>query len=189
MYKDLLRGGCDMNSKRIALCGVLCALGVVLMMLGGLFPLATFCSPALAALVLIPIMIETDRRMALGAYVAIAALSLLLAPDKESALLFAFLGYYPILKPKIDQLRARWLRIAVKLALFDIAAGAMLLVATYLFGMAQILAEYAEMGRALLIAFIVIANLTMLIYDRLTAIADVLYVRRLRPKFFGRGKQ
>lgn len=178
-----------MNSKRIALCGVLCALGVVLMMLGGLFPLATFCSPALAALVLIPIMIETDRRMALGAYVAIAALSLLLAPDKESALLFAFLGYYPILKPKIDQLRARWLRIAVKLALFDIAAGAMLLVATYLFGMAQILAEYAEMGRALLIVFIVIANLTMLIYDRLTAIAAVLYVRRLRPKFFGRGKQ
>ena len=82
-----------MNSKRIALCGVLCALGVVLMMLGGLFPLATFCSPALAALVLIPIMIETGRRMALGAYVAIAALSLLLAPDKESALLFAFLGY------------------------------------------------------------------------------------------------
>lgn len=48
-----------MNSKRIALCGVLCALGVVLMMLGGLFPLATFCSPALAALVLIPIIIET----------------------------------------------------------------------------------------------------------------------------------
>ena len=55
--------------------------------------------------------------------------------------------------------------------------------------MAQILAEYAEMGRALLIVFIVIANLTMLIYDRLTAIAAVLYVRRLRPKFFGRGKQ
>ena len=65
----------------------------------------------------------------------------------------------------------------------------MLLVASYLFGMAQILAEYAEMGRALLIVFIVIANLTMLIYDRLTAIAAVLYVRRLRPKFFGRGKQ
>ena len=178
-----------MNSKRIALCGVLCALGVVLMMLGGLFPLATFCSPALAALVLIPVMIETDRRMALGAYAAIAALSLLLAPDKESALLFAFLGYYPILKPEIDKLRARWLRIVLKLALFDIAAGAMLLIATYLFGMAQIMAEYREMGRALIIVFIVIANITMLLYDRLTGIAAILYVRRLRPKFFGRGKK
>lgn len=178
-----------MNSKRIALCGVLCALGVVLMMLGGLFPLATFCSPALAALVLIPIMIETDRKMALGAYVAIAALSLLLAPDKESALLFAFLGYYPILKPEIDKIRARWLRITLKLLLFDCAAGTMLLIATYLFGMMQIMAEYREMGRAMIVVFIAIANITMLLYDRLTGIAAVLYVRRLRQKFFGRGKK
>ena len=170
-----------MNSKRIALCGVLCALGVVLMMLGGLFPLATFCSPALAALVLIPIMIETDRKMALGAYVAIAALSLLLAPDKESALLFTF--------PEIDKIRARWLRIVLKLLLFDCAAGAMLLIATYLFGMAQIMAEYREMGRAMIVVFIAIANITMLLYDRLTGIAAVLYVRRLRQKFFGRGKK
>ena len=175
-----------MNSKRIALCGVLCALGVVLMMLGGLFPLATFCSPALAALVLIPIMIETDRKMALGAYVAIAALSLLLAPDKESALLFT---YSPILKPEIDKIRARWLRIVLKLLLFDCAAGAMLLIATYLFGMAQIMAEYREMGRAMIVVFIAIANITMLLYDRLTGIAAVLYVRRLRQKFFGRGKK
>lgn len=178
-----------MNSKRIALCGVLCALGVVLMMLGGLFPLATFCSPALAALALVPILIETDCRMAMGTYVAIAALSLLLAPDKESALLFAFLGYYPVLKPQIDRIRARWLRIVLKLALFNAAAGAMLLVATYLFGMAQILAEYREMGRALMIAFIVLANATMLVYDRLIAIAAVFYERRLRPKFMGRGKK
>ena len=178
-----------MNSKRIALCGVLCALGVVLMMLGGLFPLATFCSPALAALVLIPIMIETDRKMALGAYVAIAALSLLLAPDKESALLFTFLGYYPILKPEIDKIRARWLRIVLKLLLFDCAAGAMLLIATYLFGMAQIMAEYREMGCAMIVVFIAIANITMLLYDRLTGIAAVLYVRRLRQKFFGRRKK
>ncbi len=177
-----------MKSKRIALCGVLCALGVVLMMLGGLFPLATFCSPALAAIALIPILAETDRRMAFGAYAAISVLSLLLAPDKESALLFAFLGYYPILKPSIDRIRAKGVRILVKLALFDCAAGAMLVCVTYLFGMAQILAEYREMGRAMLIVFILLANVTMLLFDRLISVITILYIRKFRTKFFGRGK-
>ena len=103
--------------------------------------------------------------------------------------MFTFLGYYPILKPEIDKIRARWLRIVLKLLLFDCAAGAMLLIATYLFGMAQIMAEYREMGRAMIVVFIAIANITMLLYDRLTGIAAVLYVRRLRQKFFGRGKK
>lgn len=178
-----------MNSKRMALCGVLCALGVVLMMLGGLFPLATFCSPALAAIVLIPIMFETDRKTAFGAYVVIAALSILLSTDKESALLFAFLGYYPILKPDIDKIRLRWMRVILKLELFDCAAGLMLVCVTYLFGMAQILAEYRAMGQAMLIAFAVLANITMLLFDRLIGVAAFLYVKKLREKFFGRGKK
>ena len=55
--------------------------------------------------------------------------------------------------------------------------------------MAQIMAEYREMGRAMIVVFIAIANITMLLYDRLTGIAAVLYVRRLRQKFFGRGKK
>ena len=178
-----------MKSKRMALCGVLCALGVVLMMLGGLFPLATFCSPALASIVLIPILAETDRRMAFGAYVVIAVLSVLLSPDKESALLFAFLGYYPILKPSIDRVSARGLRVLIKLALFDVACGAMLVCVVYLFGMAQVLAEYQEMGRAMLIAFVIIANITMLLFDRLIAVGTVLYARKFRVKLFGRGNK
>ena len=178
-----------MDSKRMALCGVFCALGVVLMMLGGLFPLATFCSPALAAIALIPILVETDKRMAWGAYVAIAVLSLLLAPDKESALLFAFLGYYPILKLNIDRIPRKGLRILIKLALFDCAAGAMLLCVTYLFGLTQIMAEYQEMGRAMLIAFVILANVTMLLFDRMIAVIAVLYVKKLRTKIFKRGKK
>ena len=135
-------------------------------------------------------MIETDRKMALGAYVAIAALSLLLAPDKEGER--AFVHVSRVLsdsEAQIDKIRARGPRIVLKLLLFDCAAGAMLLIATYLFGMAQIMAEYREMGRAMIVVFIAIANITMLLYDRLTGIAAVLYVRRLRQSFFGRGKK
>ena len=174
-----------MDSKRMALCGVFCALGVVLMMLGGLFPLATFCSPALAAIALIPILVETDKRMAWGAYVAIAALSLLLAPDKESALLFLFLGYYPVLRWRVSQIRSALLRVLAKLAAVNLAAALTYLCGVYAFGLSQIAAEYRAMGLTLGIATLVIANVTMLIYDRLLVIMTGVYVNRLRKKFKG----
>ena len=37
------------KSRKMALCGVLCALSTVCMLLGGIIPFATFCCPALAA--------------------------------------------------------------------------------------------------------------------------------------------
>ena len=47
-----------MKSREIALCGMLNALAVVLMNLGCLVPLATFCTPLLAMLVLLPVLEE-----------------------------------------------------------------------------------------------------------------------------------
>ena len=40
------------ESRRIALCGVMVALGAAVMLLGGVIPLATFCCPALAGFAL-----------------------------------------------------------------------------------------------------------------------------------------
>ena len=70
------------NSKKIALTGMLCALGTTIMMMGGMIPLATFCCPALAGLVLIPIFVECGKKLSWGAYIAIALLALMLCPDK-----------------------------------------------------------------------------------------------------------
>ena len=52
------------NAKKIALSGVLCALAIAVMMLGGMIPLATFCCPAIAGLCLIPIFVECGERTA-----------------------------------------------------------------------------------------------------------------------------
>ena len=170
------------ESRRMALCGMMVALGVAAMLLGGVIPLATFCCPALAGLVLVPVLAEAGKKWTLCAYAAIAALSLMLSPDKESALLFAFLGYYPALKPALDGLKRRPLRILVKLAIFNLAAGAMMLCIAFVFNLQAILQEYAAMGAAGIAAFVVLANVTMLLYDRLLQIAAVLYIRKLRPK-------
>jgi len=170
------------NSKKIALTGVLCALAAVVMMMGGLIPLATFCCPAIAALVLIPIFVECGERLSWGAYIAIAALALMLCPDKEAAALFVFLGYYPVLKWRLEQIRRKPLRIIAKLGIFNVAVGLAYLLLIFLFQMEQLLREYAEMGLALTAACLLLGNITLLLYDRLLGIFTALYVNKLRGK-------
>ena len=50
------------KSTEIALCGMMTALAVVILCLGGLIPAATFCCPVLASLVLLPVMQRWGRR-------------------------------------------------------------------------------------------------------------------------------
>lgn len=177
------------RSRTMALCGMMCALGVTVMLMGGVIPLATFCCPALAGLVLLPVLAETDRKTTLACYAAISVLSLILCTDKEAALVFAFLGYYPVLKLSIDKIRSRLLRIAAKLGVFNLAAGLMLLVMNFVLNMQAVMAEYAAMTNAMLIAFIVLANFTLLLYDRLLVIMFIIYIRKLRPIIQSEGKR
>ena len=170
------------KSRKMALTGMLCALAVVLMMLGGVIPLATFCCPALAGLMLIPVFVECGEKLSWCAYAAIAALSLILCPDKEAALLLAFIGYYPILRWRLDQLRSRLLRVVAKLGVFNLAVLAMYALSILVLQMDQILREYQEMGLALTVACLLIGNVTLLLYDRLIAIMTALYVNRLRDR-------
>ena len=170
------------KSRKMALTGVLCALAVVIMMLGGVIPLATFCCPALAGLMLIPVFVECGEKLSWCAYAAIAALSLILCPDKEAALLLAFIGYYPILRWRMDQLRSRLLRVVAKLGVFNLAVIAMYALSILVLQMDQILREYQEMGLALTVACLLVGNITLLLYDRLIAIMTALYVNRLRGR-------
>jgi hypothetical protein len=126
------------------------------------------------------VLVEAGKKWTLMVYAAAAALSLLLGPDKEAALLFAFLGYYPALKPALDGIRNTALRIAAKLGIFNLAAGAMLLLIVFVLNMQAIIAEYAAMGVVGCIAFAVLANVTMLLYDRLLLIAAFIYIRKFR---------
>ena len=80
------------TTRLLALCGVLTALGVVLLCLGGIVPFALYICPILASIALLPV--RSRPRYAWCCYGAIALLGLLLCPDKEVSLLFCFTGYY-----------------------------------------------------------------------------------------------
>lgn len=173
------------KSRRMALCGMMAALATSIMLLGGAIPLATFGCPMLASLALLPVMAESGPKWTLMTYAAVSALGLMLCPDKEAALLFAFMGYYPAIKPKLDRIQNRPLRLIAKLGVFDLAAGAMLLLMAVVLNMQAVVAEYAAMGVAGCVLFALVANVTMLMYDRLLSVQYIAYFRKLRPRLMG----
>ena len=170
------------KSHTVALCGIFGALALTVMLLGNLLPLATYLSPMLAGLLVLPVVCEAGRGTGWLFYTGIALLSLLLLADKEAAILFcAFLGYYPLAKFSLEKL-PRPLRILLKAALFNTAVIAAYRLMLHLFGMAALQQEFAAMTGGWLAALLVLANVTFWMYDLAVARVFALYIRVLRPR-------
>ena len=152
------------SAKQIALGGVMAALAVVIMCLGGLIPVATYVCPMLCAVLLMIVLSQTGKKIAWAWYGAVAVLSLLLGPDKEAAAVFVFLGYYPIIKPWLDQ---RKLAFLWKLVLFNVAIFAMYGMLIYLFGLTDLASDFQEAGMILTAITLVLGNTTLFILDAL----------------------
>ena len=103
------------STKELALCGVMTALSVVLLCLGGVIPLAIYACPMLASCALLVLREMCRAQYAWCCWASVALLTLLLGPDKEAAALYLFLGYYPLLQPKLDAIRRPALRWMAKL--------------------------------------------------------------------------
>ena len=136
------------TTRLLALCGVLTALGVVLLCLGGIVPFALYICPILASIALLPV--RSRPRYAWCCYGAIALLGLLLCPDKEVSLLFCFTGYYPLLKPRLDALRSRLLSLTLKLLWAAVSMAALYALILYVFCLPAVVEEFAATGRWLL---------------------------------------
>lgn len=149
--------------RAIAFGGMMAALAVVIMFLGGLIPLATYVCPMLAMLILQLVAKTCGQRIGWAWYGAVALLSALMGPDKEGAAMFVFLGFYPLIKPKMDKLPVRWLW---KGLLFNADVLVMYALLIHLFGMAEIASEFREMGAILLIVTLILGNITFFLLDR-----------------------
>lgn len=138
------------------------ALAVVIMCLGTLIPLATFVCPMLCIVLLMVVLRLTTPRIAWAWYGAVSILSMLLAPDKEAAAVFLFLGYYPMIKPWLDH---RKLSVLWKLVLFNASIFAMYGVLIWVFGLTDLLEDYREMGMILTAVTLFLGNITLFMVD------------------------
>ncbi len=135
------------ESRKIALSGVFGSLAAVLMLMGGILPLATYVAPALAGILIVPVAIEFGIKTGYVLYAAIGLLSLFVVPDKEMSLIFVFfLGFYPLLKASIERMRSRAAQWAVKLAVFNACIVGMYGIILFLFPIGAVVEEFESMG-------------------------------------------
>lgn len=143
---------------------MLAAVAVVLMSIGTIIPIATYAAPVLCMMVGQVVLKFCGKRIAWPWYAAVAVLSLLLAPDKEAAAVFAVLGYYPIVKFRLDAMRGKWLW---KGLWFN---GSILLLYWLLLkvmGVEQLVQEFSDMGIAMTAVLLILGNVTFFMVDKL----------------------
>lgn len=148
----------------MALGGVLAALAIVIMSMGTLIPGATYACPVICMVLLHQIWKICGNRVAWAWYGAVALLSALMSPDKEAAAVFVFLGYYPIIKPRLDRHRGKLLW---KALFFNCVTLVMYALLIYLLGMAELAAELSELGVVMTILTLILGNLTFFLLDML----------------------
>lgn len=178
-----------MNKKctQIAIGGVFSALCLILMFMTGMIPFATYALPALAGAMLVAVVVENGRGTAALVYVSVSVLSLFIVPDREASMMFiVFFGYYPIIKEKIEGLRARPLVYACKLLLFNLSVVGGYLFIIFILGMPDIMSDMGTFGKYTAVVLLGMGNLVFLIYDFALTKYISLYIHWFKPTFLRR---
>ncbi len=93
------------KTKRLALCSVLCAVGVVILGLGAVVEVMDISAAMVASLLLLPIMMCYGNGHAYLSYVVTGILGVILMPHSFGCWMYLGLsGYYPMIKCKLDRL-------------------------------------------------------------------------------------
>ena len=155
------------NVKAIAFGGMLAAVALVIMCLGGMIPLATYICPMLCAITQFIVLQFCGKKIAWVWYCLVALLSLLMGPDKEAAGVFLVIGYYPIIKPILER---SYLRLFWKILLFNGSIALLYKVLLSFLGFGSVSEEFLVWGVWGLAIMLLMGNAVFFLLDRLLTI-------------------
>lgn len=169
--------------SKIALCGVLSALSVVVLLVGNVLQIGTYAAPMLASFLLIPVLEEYGKKYALLLYAVVSLLSLFLVPDKELVLFYVLvLGYYPVLRVRLNNIRRGVLRWMAKFGCFNAAVVVMYALLIVVLAPPELVQEFAAEGTPMLLALLALGNLSFWLCDRALTAITPLYRQRIAPR-------
>ncbi len=161
-------------TRKITLCGVMAALAITLLYIGGVTVLdlsvILFCS-----LITMLVMTETGKRMTWIYLAVTGALALILLPSKLYAIEYTFFGaLYPILKMYFERFKpiVAWV---LKLASLDAMLLGCVLLGQLVFGLGD---EYYSLG----VLTFLLGTLFFILYDRALTVCISFYIVKLRNK-------
>ncbi len=147
------------KSKKIALCAVFSALGVVLLYMGAIIEVLDLSSAAIASMLCVVVISEIGGAYPWLVYAVTSLLSLLLLPNKFGALIYACMaGYYPMLKAWIERLRSNGLRLLFKIGFFNLSMTVIIAAAKFIFALPGLTKVY-------IIALYAIGNVSFIVFD------------------------
>ena len=170
-----------MKSRQMALCGLLTALAVVFMVLASGIGIGTFAGPLLAMIALLPLLEEYGPKTALAAYAAAAILGFLIAPELELSLVFAAFGWYPVLRPKLNRLTFRPVRLLIKVV---ICIAVILMLYGVLLDLLGMTADLANAAPLLNLFLLILGVFTFLLMDLALERVTFLWRKKFRKQFF-----
>lgn len=170
-----------MKSRQMALCGLLTALAVVLMVLAGAIGIGTFLGPMLAMAALLPLLEEYGAKTALLAYIAASLLGFLIVPELELAMVYASFGWYPILRPRLNRIAVRPVRLTVKVLL---CAAVILLLYGVLLRLLGMTADLIDAAPLFKLVLLVLGIFTFLMMDLALGRLTFLWHKTFRKRFF-----
>lgn len=169
---------------KIALCGVTGALCVTILLMGFLFPFATYACPAIAAAFLLPIVYEYKEKTAFTLYLAVSILGLMIVPDQELVFMFIFIfGLYTVIKMPVDRLKSKPLKFLAKLAYINIMLIVVYSILLFIFPVAVLVNEFSTYSIGFVALLFAMFNLTFFLYDKAVEKVLIIYVYRFRPMF------
>ena len=162
-------------SRKVALCGVLSALAVVIL-LAAYIEMLQLAIPAIAGLLLTVIAIEVDIKYGLLSYAAVSILAFIMAEKSAVVFFILFFGYYGIARLGIDKIHSKILQYVIKFVVANAALGLCYVILTYVFGLP--LEGFEFLGRFVLPALWLIINVMFLLYDHVLTSLFLVYRRR-----------
>ncbi|MEN6315366.1 MAG: hypothetical protein ABFD25_14115 [Clostridiaceae bacterium] len=129
----------SLNSKKIALNGILGALAVVSLLLAAIIPTNTLSFYALSSFFISVVIVENGIRAGWLFFAATSLLSLIVVPEKLALVPYVvFFGIYGIVKYYIEKLNKLALEYVLKFIYFNICAGIAVVTVRQLFNTALV---------------------------------------------------
>lgn len=166
------------RTAKITLCAMMVALASVLM-LTSYFPYLTISIPAIAGLFIMVLVIETDYKYSILAYLASAIIVFLVAEPEAKMLYVLFFGYYPIIKSILEKIKSRAFEYVAKFLVFNLAVVSAYLLLSALFSFK--LTEFGNFGKYSIIVLLLVANFVFAIYDVAVSRMAQYYIYKIHP--------
>ena len=166
------------KTRRLAVCAMLSALGVVLLCLGSAIEVMDLSMAVIASLFCVFAVIEFGGSAPWLIFFVTGVLSLILMPRSPAVTYLLFFGYYPILKEKFER-QPRILAWVLKESVFHVAMVLIFLVLRFLL----LSPDLIDLSPWFFVVLAVLAEAVFILYDVALTRLISCYLFRLRDRF------